>query len=532
MPEVIDAVVVGAGPNGLAAANVLADAGWDVVLLEAQPTPGGAVRTEELTEPGFHHDVFSSFYPLGAAAPTMRELHLEDHGLRWCRSPLPLAHVLDGERAALLHQDPERTADGLAAFAPADRDAWRRWSAWWERTGPPLVEALMRPFPPVRAAGRLARTLGASGLLELARLGMLSVRRHAQEELAGEGARVLLAGTALHADFSPESPGGAIYGWILAGLGQQVGFPVPEGGAGRLAEAMVRRLKASGGQLRCAHPVVRIDGRTREVHTAAGATLRARRAVLAATDAPQLFERLLAGVTLPDRFRSDLRRFEWDPSTLKVDWALDGPIPWTAPGAELAGTLHLADDLDALTRWSSALQLGEIPERPFVVMGQYARADPTRMPPGTEIGWAYTHLPQGSWRPELADVLVERVEDEVERRAPGFKRLIRARHVLTPPDFEARDANLHGGALNGGTAQLHQQLVLRPVPGLGRATTPVDGVYLASASAHPGGGVHGAAGTNAARAALAAQKAPRRVTTAGTVLTRMVRSRKTDQRSR
>ncbi|HEU4974731.1 MAG TPA: NAD(P)/FAD-dependent oxidoreductase [Baekduia sp.] len=532
MTEVVDAVVVGAGPNGLAAANVLADAGWDVVVLEGQATPGGAVRTEQLTEPGFHHDVFSSFYPLGAAAPTMRELHLEDHGLRWCHAPAPVAHVLDGERAAVLHRDPERTAESLARFAPSDREAWLRWSAWWARTGPHLVDALMRPFPPVRAGGRLARTLGAGGLLELGRLGVLTVRRHTSEEFSGEGARVLLAGNALHADFTPESPGGAIYGWTLVGLGQQVGFPIPEGGAARLAEAMVRRLEAAGGALRCGQRVVRIDGRTRDVHTAGGATVRARRAVLAATDAPTLYEDLLQGVELPDRLRSDLRRFEWDPSTIKVDWALDGPIPWTAPGAELAGTVHLADDLDFLTRWGTDLQLGRVPERPFVVLGQYARADPTRMPAGKEVGWAYTHIPQGSWRPGLEDEIADRVEAEVERRAPGFRALIRARHVLAPPDFEARDANLRGGALNGGTAQLHQQLVFRPVPGLGRASTPVGGVYLASASAHPGGGVHGAAGTNAARAALAAQKAPRRARTAGTVLTRMVRSRKTDQRSR
>jgi phytoene dehydrogenase-like protein len=529
----VDAIVVGSGPNGLVGACLLADAGWDVVLLEAQPTPGGAVRTEELTEPGFHHDVFSSFYPLGAASPHIGGLGLEAHGLRWRRADVVVGHAFDDGRSAGLYQDPERTAESVAKFAPADRDAWLRWSAWWERAGPHLIASLMRPFPPVRPGLRLARALGASGLVELARLGLLPVRRHADEEFAGEGATMLLAGNALHADLTPETPGGTVFGWTLCGLGQQVGFPTPEGGAGRLAEALVARFRAAGGELRCDTEVAAIDARDLTVSTAGGETLRARRAVLADTAAPALYERLLRNADLPDGVRRDLRRFEWDPSTVKVDWALDGPIPWGAEELRRAGTIHVADDLDHLTDWSSDLQRDRVPERPFLVMGQYASFDPTRMPPGKEVAWAYTHIPQGSWAPEQGDELVRAMEGEIERRAPGFRALIRARHVLAPPDLEARDANLVGGALNGGTAQLHQQLIFRPVPGsLARPETPVPGVYLASASAHPGGGVHGAAGANAALAALRSQKAPRRVRSAGTVLTRMVRSRKTDQRSR
>ncbi len=500
MAELVDAVVIGAGPNGLAAANVLAGAGWDVVLLEAQDTPGGAVRTEELTEPGFRHDVFSSFYPLGVASPAMRDLALGDHGLRWRRSEAVVAHAFDAERAAVLWQDPERTAASVAAFAPGDREAWLRWSAWWERAGGPLLESLMRPFPPLRPAARLARALGPNGLLELARLGTLPVRRHADEQFDGEGAALLLAGNALHADFTPESPGGAIYGWTLVGLGQQVGFPVPEGGAGRLVDAMVARLRAHGGRLRCNAQAVRIEASPLAVHCADGTSLRARHAVLAATSAPALYGGLLAGAALPDRVRRDMERFEWDPSTVKVDWALDGEIPWAVPDVRRAGTVHVADGLDHLTAWSSEIQRGRVPERPFLVMGQYARTDPTRMPPGKEVAWAYTHIPQGA--PFDAGI-VDAIEDEIERRAPGFRALIRARHVLAPADMQARDANLVGGALNGGTAQIHQQLVFRPMPGLGRSETPVPGVYLASAGAHPGGGVHGAAGTNAARAALA-----------------------------
>ena len=534
MSEVRDAVVVGSGPNGLVAACKLADAGWDVLVLEAQPAPGGAVRTEELTEPGFRHDVFSAFYPLAAASPHIRALGLEDHGLRWRRAEAAVAHAFDDGRAAALYRDPERTAASVAAFGPADRDAWRRWSAWWERAGPPLVHALLSPFPPARATARLARVLGASGLLDLARLGVLPVRRHTEEEFAGAGAAMLLAGNALHADFTPETPGGSIYAWVLCGLGQQVGFPVPEGGAARLTEALVSRLRAAGGELRCAEEVVAIDARGPTVHTAGGATVRARRAVLADTAAPALYGRLLRNAQLPGRFAGDLARFEWDPATVKVDWALDGPIPWTAPEPRTAGTVHVSPGLDHLTEWSTALQLRRIPERPFLVLGQYAPADPTRMPDGKEVAWAYTHIPQGSWTPERTAAIVDAIEDEIERCAPGFRALVRARHVLTPPDFEARNANLVGGALGGGTAQLHQQLVFRPAPGgLARPETPVPKVYLASSSAHPGGGVHGACGANAAHAALRApQNAPRRMITAGTVLTRMLRSRKTDQRSR
>jgi phytoene dehydrogenase-like protein len=498
--ELVDAVVIGAGPNGLAGANVLADAGWEVVLLEEQDTPGGAVRTEELTQPGFHHDVFSSFYPLGVGSPTMRELALEDHGLRWRRSEAVVAHAFDAERAAVLWQDPERTAESVAAFAPGDRETWLRWSAWWERVGSHLIETLMRPFPPVRPAAVLARALGPNGLLELGRLGMLPVRRHTEEQFDGAGAALLLAGNALHADFAPETAGGSIYAWSLVGLGQQVGFPVPEGGAGRLVDAMVRRLRARGGQLRCGEAAVRVDPGTRTVHCAGGTSYRARHAVLAATSAPALYDTLLAGAELPQRLRRDLERFEWDPSTVKVDWALDGEIPWAVDEVRRAGTVHVADDLDHLTDWAADIQRGRVPARPFLVMGQYARTDPTRMPAGKEIAWAYTHIPQGA---AYSDAIVDAIEAEVEQRAPGFSALIRARHVLTPADMQARDANLVGGALNGGTAQIHQQLIFRPVPGLGRPETPVPGVYLASAGAHPGGGVHGAAGTNAARAALA-----------------------------
>ncbi len=514
-----DAVVVGAGPNGLVAANLLADAGWDVLVLEAQPEPGGAVRSGETAHAGFVHDRFSSFYPLVAASPVMRALELERHGLRLRRAEAAVAHPLAGGRAAVIYGgDLDRTCAGLEALAPGDGEAFARWMAYWDRIGPPLIEALMSPFPPLRGAAGLAAALRSPrGLAEFARLGMLPVRRFAEEEFAGDGPSLLFGGNALHADFTPESPGGTVYGLVLVGLAQQVGFPAVEGGAGGLTAALVRRLEAAGGRLECGVPVERVTlrgGRATGVRTADGREHHARRAVLADVGAPQLYERLVGAEHLPPRVSDGIRRFQYDQGTVKVDWALGGPVPWEAPEMALTGTVHVAESLDALTLATAQIAARQVPGRPFLVAGQYARMDPSRQPEGAETFWAYTHVPReirgdaggdglaGRWDEREREAIADRMEAEVERMAPGFRGRVLARHITTPPDFEAADANLDGGAINGGTAQLHQQLVLRPLPGLGRASTPVPRLFLASASAHPGGGVHGACGANAARAAL------------------------------
>jgi phytoene dehydrogenase-like protein len=519
---VADAVVIGAGPNGLVAANLLADAGWDVLVLEEQPEPGGAVRSGETAHPGFVHDRFSSFYPLVAASPVLRALELDRHGLRLCRGEAALAHPLPDGRAALVYGgDLDRTCAALDALAPGDGEAYARWMAYWKRIGPPLIDALMSPFPPLRGAARLGAALRTpAGFGELARLGVLPVRRFGEEELSGEGARLLFAANALHADFAPESPGGAVYGLVLVGMAQQVGFPAAEGGSGRLTAALVRRLEAAGGRLQCgvrAERVLLRGGRAAAVRTADGREHPARRAVLADVGAPQLYADLVGLEHLPERLRAGLRRFQYDPGTVKVDWALSAPVPWTASEVAHAGTVHVAESVDALTLAMAQLATGLVPARPFLVAGQHARMDPTRQPPGAETVWAYTHVPQairgdagedglrGRWDEREREAFADRMQAEVERLAPGFGERVVGRHVMAPPDLEAQNANLVGGAVNGGTAQLHQQLVLRPVPGLGRAATPVPGLYLASASAHPGGGVHGACGANAARAALRAR---------------------------
>lgn len=515
-----DAVVVGSGPNGLVAANILADAGWDVLVLEAGPSPGGGVSSAGYLGEGYVADVCSAFYPLAAASPALCSLHLEDAGLEWCQSPAVLAHPLPDGRVAVLQRDVDATIAGLDALTPGDGTAWGRLYRTFLAVADPLLAMLFTPFPPLRAGLRLWRSAGAAGLLRLARSASLPVRRLAEEELTGAGSSLLLAGCALHADLSPESAGSSFIGWLLAMLGQYVGFPVPRGGARELTAALVRRLERRGGHVSCATPVSAVlveGGRARGVRTLGGATVPARRAVLADVPATTLYGGLVAWEHLPARLADDLSRFQWDWATVKVDWALDGPVPWSVPDVATAATVHLADDLDEMTRFAAELAMGEVPARPFVVMGQMAVADPSRAPAGGEVVWAYTHVPRrirgdaggegitGKWDDDDdVEAFTARIEARIEQHAPGFRRRVVRRHVLTPSRLEAHDANLVGGAINGGTSALHQQLLLRPTPGLGRPETPVGNLYLASSSAHPGGGVHGACGANAARAALRA----------------------------
>ena len=506
MSHVYDAVVVGAGPNGLVAANLLVDAGWSVVVVEATESPGGAVRSAaDHPSPGYTADLFSAFYPLAVGSPVLRDLRLEDHGLTWSHAPAVLAHVLDDGRCALLSRDLDATAASLDSFATGDGDAWRRWAARWEEVREPLLETLLRPFPPVRPGLSLVRRLGAARALRLARLATLPTRTFVTEEFRGEGAALLVAGNAMHTDLSPESAGSAVYGLLLAMLGQTVGFPVPRGGAGRLTDALVERFRSRGGELRCAAPVTSVllrDGRADGVVLASGEQLVADRGVLADVPAPHLYRTMLGTDRLPARLRRDLERFAWDNGTVKVNWATSAPIPWRNPDAGTAGTVHLGGGVDDLTRVGADLATRTVPRRPFVLLGQMTTADPTRSPAGTESVWAYAHLPHGAHGTEVVDGVVARIEAEVERHAPGFRDVVVARSVQGPVDLQDADPALDGGALGGGTSALHQQLVFRPTPGTGRPDTPYPGLFLAGSSAHPGGGVHGACGSNAARAAL------------------------------
>jgi phytoene dehydrogenase-like protein len=514
-----DAVVIGAGHNGLVAANLLADRGWEVVVLEEASEPGGAVRSGELVEPGFTNDLFSAFYPFTVASPHMRRLELERWGLRWIASPVAVAHPAADGSCPAIALDIEETAASLEETAPGDGAAWRELYELWERVRSGALGAFFTPFPPVRPLLRLLRALGPDELVRFARFSLLPVRRMGEEQFRGDGGPRLLAGNALHADVTPEMPMSGVFGWVLCSLGQQHGFPVPEGGAGQITSALVRRLAAAGGRVLCGQRVERIECRSGRATAALTADGRwaADRALIADVGAPQLYRELLDPDAVPGRTLADVDRFQYDNGTVKVDWTLDGPIPWKADRARAAGTVHVAEGMDALTLQASELARNLIPAEPYLVLGQYASFDATRAPAGKETAWAYTHVPQriagdsrgelmGKWDDREIAIFADRMEEQVEALAPGFRSLIRGRHVFTPPTLEAANRNLVGGALNGGTAQIHQQLVFRPTPSLARPETPVDGLFLGSSSAHPGGGVHGGPGTNAALAALAASR--------------------------
>ncbi len=520
MSRPYDAVVVGAGPNGLVAANLLADAGWDVLLLEAQPEVGGAVRSAEDVHPGFVHDTFSSFYPMAAVSPVISGLRLEEHGLRWRRAPAVLGHPMPDGQWAVLHSDVEDTAAALDALHPGDGDAWRTLTAEWRRIGPALTQALLTPFPPVRAGLRTLAKLPSVGGLQYVRTILEPVSTLGPVRFGGPAASLLLGGNAMHADIPLEGPGSGILALLLTMVGQQHGFPVPEGGAGQLSAALARRFTVAGGEIRCHARVDRVlveHRQARGVVLADGEQIMAR-AVVADVAAGALYGGLVPWSELPARVKTAMSRFELDPGTLKVDWALSGPVPWTNAPATLPGTVHISDSLDEMSGAQSAIAQHLVPAKPFLLVGQMTTTDPTRSPEGTESMWAYTHVPQrvrgdqgpdgltGRWDADENERMADRLQQRIEDHAPGFSSRILTRRILGPHELEARNANLVQGALSGGTLNLHQEVIFRPIPGLGRAETSIRGLFLGSASAHPGGAVHGACGANAARAALAAAR--------------------------
>ncbi|MBD0860609.1 NAD(P)/FAD-dependent oxidoreductase [Gordonia sp. zg691] len=513
-----DALVVGAGHNGLIAAIRLADAGWDVTVLEAQPQVGGAIRSAELT-PGYITDLFSAFYPLAVASPVFADLDLAGHGLRWSRAPLAFGHPAgpDDTDAPVVQPDAAHTAAQLATFDTRDGRAWLDLVEQWQLLGPAILNTLFGPFPPVRALLGLLRSIGTADALRLARFLILPADQMARELFHSEKAGLLILGNALHADIPLHAPGSGMMGYLLTMLGQDTGYPVPVGGAGELAAALRRRAESAGVQVVCDTTVTGIEvrgGRAVGVMDSGGRRWRAERAVLADVSAPALYTRLLSPDDVPARILDDLTRFTWDTPVVKVNYAFSEKIPWRSENLGGAGTVHLGADARNIAYSTADIETGRVPEHPFLLFGQMSTADPGRSPAGTESAWSYSHLPRGVTDDEAAHVLAQRMDAVLEAHAPGVADLIVGRHVQTPHDLETADANLVSGTVNGGTAQLFQQLVFRPTPNLGGSSTPVDGLYLAGSGAHPGGGVHGACGNNAARAALAADGVrgfPRRV---------------------
>jgi phytoene dehydrogenase-like protein len=496
----LDALVIGAGPNGLVAAAELARHGWSVLVLEAKDRPGGALYSEQLTLPGFVHDVGAAFFPFALDSPAFRALDLAGAGLEWRHARRDSAHPAPDGSCVAISRDVDLAEK---SFGEQDGLAWRRLAVWGRRMGGRLPELLLAPLPELRAAVRL-------GVKNLCRFGFSGVQTSAgwsNRHFKTEAARRVVPGLALHVDLGPRDPAGAGLGLTLALLASVSGFPVPVGGARSITEALVRRLREFGGSLQLGTHVDEIrvrHGRAVGVRTSGREEITARRAIVADTGAPALFIRLLNAEKASRWVRRSVRRFRYGWGTFKMDWALSAPAPWTTSEAREAAVVHAGDSIDDLVRFTQEVRGGRLPGNPYLVIGQQSLLDSSRAPEGGQTLWAYSHVPSviaGGWH-QHREAFADRVEERIEGLAPGFRGLIQARAVHSPDDLEKMDENLVGGDLGGGSAHWDHQLFLRPVFPYFRYRMPIRGLYLASASAHPGAGVHGACGYNAARMAL------------------------------
>lgn len=507
MADRYDAIVVGSGPNGLAAAITLAERGWSVLVVEEQGHLGGGLCSAGLTLPGFRHDVFSAVYPAAVASPVFARWPLDRHGLVWVHPEIAVAHPFADGRAVVLDREVERTRASLNAIAPADGDSWAAFAGPYLRHFDALASVLLGGFPPVAGTLRLLAGLRGAGTLELARSMLMPASDLADELFTSDEAAAWLLGSSLHGDVSPQSAGSAILGVYLLLLGHHVGYPSPRGGAAALAAALVGYLHALGGVTRTAARAERVvvqGGAVRGVQV--GDDVLATRCLVCDVTPHGLLA--LAEDTLPDAYRRALMRYRYGPGVVKVDWALRDPIPWTAPAARKAGTVHVGGGSAALRSSAAALEGATLHNEPFVLLGQQSIADPTRAPAGCHTAWGYVRVPRGVELGDGGRLQAEVIEAQVERFAPGFRDTILARHVLSPAALERRNRNIRGGDVGAGSCAL-DQLVFRPVPRLSPYRTPIRGLYLASAATYPGGAVHGVCGNAAARCALRDARMPK-----------------------
>ncbi len=475
MPD-YDAVVVGAGPNGLGAAVVLARAGWSVLVREQADTVGGAARSAEVTRPGFVHDLGSAVHPMAKASPLFRALPLADYGLSWIQPDLPLAHPLDGGRAAVMHRSLARTTDALGADGAAYRRLLSPLSERWQT----LLDEILQPVLHVPRAPLLLARFGLRALCSATLL--------ARGVFGTEEGRALLAGMAAHANLPLSAPGSSAFGLVLNAVGHAVGWPFPEGGAGAITQALAGYFRDLGGTIETGAPVDDV------------AALPSARAVLLNLTPRQVLR--VARHRLPRRYARRLERYRYGAAAFKVDYALSDPIPWDAAPCRRAGTVHVGGTLDEIAASEQAVADGRVPDRPYVLLAQHSRFDDTRAPDDRHTAWAYCHVPNGA----SVDA-TEQIERQIERFAPGFRDTILDRHVMGPQALETWNPNLVGGDINGGALDL-QQVVARPVLSWTPYRLPAQTqggaqLYLSSASTPPGGGVHGMCGAHAARTALA-----------------------------
>jgi phytoene dehydrogenase-like protein len=465
-----DAVVVGSGPNGLAAALTLARAGLAVTVIEGARTAGGGCRTQELTLPGFRHDVCSAVHPLAAASPFFTGTDLASRGVTLLTPKVAFAHPLDGGRAVAAAGSVDQTAGDLGQ----DAAAYRSLLGPLVREADSILPAVLAPLRSVPARPAAVAGFALRGLLPATML----ARRFATEE-----ARAMLAGVAAHSIQPLSAPLSGGFGLLLMVLAHGAGWPVVQGGSERIIDALTAELEALGGEVVTGSPIARLD------------QLPPARAVLLDVTPRQFAD--LAGEALPPRYARALRRFRYGPGVCKVDWALAGPVPWAASACRDTATVHLGGTFEEIARSEADVAAGRHPQRPYCIVAQQGVVDPSRAPAGKQALWGYCHVPSGS----TVD-MTEKIEAQIERFAPGFRDLILARSVRTAADVERYNPNCVGGDVGGGSGTLRQTL-FRPVPRWNQYATALPGVYLCSSSTPPGGGVHGMCGTWAARAALA-----------------------------